>query len=130
MRRFNELRQTQRKEGGQKSCRWSAITATLLAISFGIFKIFVSYEEFSLLSLPAPNSLIYSCISLPFGRFPILELFKRVVNLLSQLGRQVCLNNTNYKALKALILKNGLNSLDFENKKKKIKFPGFYIVFL
>jgi hypothetical protein len=36
------------RRAGKKSCRWSAITATLLAICFGIFKFSVSYEEFSL----------------------------------------------------------------------------------
>jgi hypothetical protein len=78
------------RRAAKKSCRWSAITATLLAICFGIFQIFVSYEEFILPApnsliyfcislsfgrfiLPAPNSLTYFCISLSFGRFPILE---------------------------------------------------------
>jgi hypothetical protein len=86
---------------------------------------------------PAPNPLIYFCISLSFGRFPILEWFKRVVNLLSQLGHQVCVNNTKYKALKALILKNVIFHEKMawihwilKKKKSEVKFPGFYIGFL
>jgi hypothetical protein len=42
------------RRAGKKSCR-SAITATLLAICFGIFKSFVSYEEFSLPKSPRPQ---------------------------------------------------------------------------
>ncbi len=98
------LRHKERR-AGKKSCRWSAITATLLAICFGILKIFVSYEEFSLpKSCPPPQ---FTHLFLHFPSFWSVSDI-RMIQKSSQSSLSTWPSSLfkQYKPQKALILSN------------------------